>query len=83
MAKVGAQAESDTDDDDDDGDDDNMPLTLMLINIDILIRQSVRPSERPKDQPSIRLTSSVSHLGSVGRWYNHHVMRFLGYFFLQ
>lgn len=48
MAKVGAEAESDSDD----GDDDNMPLTLMLINIDyvfhidILIRQSVRPTDR-------------------------------------
>lgn len=45
--------------------------------------QAVCPSDRPTDQPSIRLTSSVSHLGSVGRWYNHYVMRFLGYFFLQ
>lgn len=50
MAKVGAEVESDSDDDD--GDDDNMPLTLMLINIDyvfhidILIWQSVRPTDR-------------------------------------
>lgn len=51
MAKVGAEAESDSDDDDG-NDGDNMPLTLMLINIDnvfhidILIRQSVRPTDR-------------------------------------
>lgn len=54
MAKVGAEAVSDSDDDDDgdDDDDDNMPLTLMLINIDyvfhidILIWQSVRPTDQ-------------------------------------